>query len=150
MKARDVMQWNPTVVTADESVSHAAEQMRYERDACIPVVQDTRSWQLVGVITARDLATRCMARGHGQGCTVADHMTPLPLHTVALDDDVQGLLRVMHDFEIRRLPVVDRDNSLCGMLTEHDLAESLTAADWLARTAVDDRHSTATRTGKAP
>jgi CBS domain-containing protein len=122
--------------------------MRYERDACIPVVQDARSRELVGVITARDLATRCMARGHGHGCTVGDHMTPVPLHTIGLDDDVQGLLRVMHDFEIRRLPVVDHDGALCGILTEHDLAETLSTAEWLTRTAVDQGRSLAPH-GKA-
>lgn len=138
MKARDVMQWNPAVVTPGETVSHAAEHMRYERDACIPVVRDSASRQLVGVITARDLATRCMARGHGHDCTVGDHMTPMPLHTIGPDDDMHDLLHVMHDHEIRRLPVVDQDGVLCGMVTERDLSETLRAATWLAKTVISD------------
>ena len=82
MKVRDIMRWNPTVVTPEEAVSHAAEHMRYEHDACIPVVKDKTTRELAGVITARDLATRCLARRHGPDCTVGDHMTPMPLLTV--------------------------------------------------------------------
>lgn len=135
MKARDVMQWNPLAVTASEVVSHAAEQMRYEHDACLPVVQDMRSRRLVGVITARDLVTRCMARCHGLGCRVADHMTPLPLRTAHPEDDAAELLHMMQDAEIRRLPVVDSDGILNGMVTEQDLFEALKSVDWLVRTA---------------
>jgi CBS domain-containing protein len=112
MKARDLMHWNPTVVTPDEAASHAAEHMRYEHDACIPVVKDEKGRELVGVITARDLATRCMARCHGMKCTVGDHMTPLPLHTVQLDDDIGTMLHTMQDAGIRRLPVVSSDGIL--------------------------------------
>jgi CBS domain-containing protein len=132
MRARDIMHWNPTVVTPDEGVSHAAEHMRYEHDACIPVVKDEERRELVGVITARDLATRCLARCHGLTCTVRDHMTPLPLHTVQLDDDVGTMLQVMHDAEIRRLPVVSPEGILLGVVTEAAITEALTLTDWLA------------------
>ncbi|HEX6313747.1 MAG TPA: CBS domain-containing protein [Gemmatimonadaceae bacterium] len=135
MKARDIMQWNPLVVTPTEAVSHAAEQMRYESDACLPVVRDVNSRHLVGVITARDLVTRCMARRHGVDCTVADHMTPLPLRTARPDDDADELLHIMRDAEIRRIPVVDDDGVLGGMVREHDLAEALKTFVWLGTPA---------------
>ncbi len=125
MKARDIMRWNPTIVTPDEAVSHAAEYMRYEHDACIPVVKDATSRLLVGIITARDLATRCLARGHGPSCTVSDHMTPAPLHTAHLDDDLRPLLHKMHGWEIRRLPVVSDDGVLIGVLSEAAVIEAL-------------------------
>lgn len=134
MRARDIMRWNPAVVTPTEAASHAAEHMRYERDACIPVVKDENNRVLVGVITARDLVTRCMARCHGTGCTVADHMTPMPLQTVLPDDDVDTMLHTMRDAAIRRIPVVSADGILRGMVTEEDLIEALKAADWLAKT----------------
>jgi CBS domain-containing protein len=133
MKARDLMHWNPTVVTPDEAASHAAEHMRYEHDACIPVVKDEKGRELVGVITARDLATRCMARCHGMKCTVGDHMTPLPLHTVQLDDDIGTMLHTMQDAGIRRLPVVSSDGILLGVVTESAVTEALMLTDWLAR-----------------
>jgi CBS domain-containing protein len=132
MKARDIMHWNPTVVTPDQPVSHAAEHMRYERDACIPVVKDESRRELVGVITARDLATRCLARCHGLTCTVGEHMTPLPLHTVQLDDDIGTMLQTMHEAEIRRLPVVSADGILFGVVTEAAISEALTLTDWLS------------------
>jgi IMP dehydrogenase len=132
MKARNIMRWNPAVVTPDQSVMVAAELMRYEEDACIPVVKDATTRQLVGVITSRDLATRCVARGHGHECSVGEHMTPLPLRTVDLDDDIGTMLSMMHDSRIRRLPVVSVDGVLHGIVTEGAVHEALAASDWLA------------------
>ena len=129
MRARDIMRWNPVMVTPDEAVSHAAEHMRYEHDACIPVVNDATSRVLVGIITARDLATRCMARCHERGCTVGDHMTPMPLHTVNPDDEVESLIHVMHGAEIRRLPVVSDGNVLIGVVTEAAIIEAMALGD---------------------
>jgi CBS domain-containing protein len=133
MKARDIMRLNPTVVTPEEVVSHAAEHMRYEYDACIPVVKDKTTMELAGVITARDLATRCLARRHGLNCTVGDHMTPLPLHTVQLDDDLATVSRTMHDTGVRRLPVISPDGMLLGIVTESAVTEALLLTSWLAR-----------------
>lgn len=130
LKARDIVHWNPTVVTPDEAVSHAAEHMRYEQDACIPVVEDVTSRILVGVITARDLVTRCMSRKHSGDCTVGDHMTPLPLHTVHLDDDIGTMLNVMHAAGVRRLPVVSSGGVLLGVVTEAAVGEALATAEW--------------------
>ena len=132
MKARDIMRWNPAVVTPDKSVSFVAELMRYELDGCIPVVKDATSRHLVGIITARDLATRCLARGHGHECSVGDHMTPAPLHIVHLEDDIGTLLNTMHASGIRRLPVVSDDGMLHGIVTEGAVFEALAASDWLA------------------
>ena len=132
MKAHDIMRWNPAVVTPDKSVSFVAELMRYEIDGCIPVVKDATSRQLVGIITARDLATRCLARAHGHECSVGDHMTPLPLHTVHLDDDIGTMLNTMHASGIRRLPVISEDGILQGIVTEGAVFEALAASDWLA------------------
>lgn len=134
MKARDIMRWSPTVVTPDQTVEFVAELMRYELDGCIPVVEDVTTRHLVGVITARDIATRCVARGHGHECSVGDHMTPLPLHTVHLDDDIGRMLNTMHATGIRRLPVVSDDGMLQGIVTEGVLIEALAASDWMAHT----------------
>jgi CBS domain-containing protein len=131
MKVRDIMRWNPAVVTPNEAVAHAAEHMRYERDACIPVVKDETGRVLVGVITARDIATRCVARRHGADCTVGDHMTPMPLHTVQPDDEIGPMLHVMHGAEIRRLPVVSADGVIMGMVTEAEVAEAVAHASSL-------------------
>ena len=129
MRVHDIMRWNPVMVTPDEAVSHAAEHMRYEHDASLPVVHDQASRVLVGIITARDLATRCMARCHGAGCTVGEHMTPMPLHTASPDDELEPLLHVMHGAEIRRLPVVAEGNVLIGIITESAIMEALALSE---------------------
>jgi CBS domain-containing protein len=131
MKARDIMRWHPTVVMPEEAVSHAAEHMRYEHDACIPVVRDKTGMELVGVITARDLVTRCLARRHGPDCVVGDHMTPMPLLTGHPDDDISDMLNTMHSASIRRIPIVSADGALMGIVTEAALTEAHATSGWL-------------------
>ncbi|HEV8365370.1 MAG TPA: CBS domain-containing protein, partial [Gemmatimonadaceae bacterium] len=70
MKASDIMTSMPAVVTPAAKLFEAAEIMKYEEVGCIPVVSDTVSRRLVGVITDRDISVRCTARRHSVGCEV--------------------------------------------------------------------------------
>jgi CBS domain-containing protein len=125
MKARELMIRCPDVVTPDDSITAAAELMHYSDDACIPVVRTTADRMLVGVITARDIVVRCVARHHASACLVRDHMTPTPLHTLSPDDDVRDAARLMCEWEIRRIPVVTAGDVLVGVLHEPDLRRAL-------------------------
>ncbi len=125
MKARDIMKRYPFVVTPDDLVASAAEVMHYDTDACVPVVLDREHPVLVGIITARDIAARCVARRHLPGCLTRDHMTPAPLHTVSPDDSIGDAWRKMEAADVRRIPVVTREGELLGMLREADVIERL-------------------------
>jgi CBS domain-containing protein len=125
MKAKDVMHRAFTVVLPSDRISYAAELMHYDVDACLPVVRDRLKPVLVGVITARDIAVRCVARCHALTCIVGDHMTPTPLVTALPDDDLATLLHRMEDAEIRRVPIVDADGVLVGVIREIDLGHTL-------------------------
>jgi CBS domain-containing protein len=125
MKARELMTRCPDVLTPDDSITAAAELMHYADDACIPVVRDKVNPILVGVITARDIVVRCVARHHPSTCRVREHMTPTPLHTLAPDDDARDAARMMCGWEIRRIPVVTADGVLVGVLREPDLRRAL-------------------------
>ena len=125
MKACDIMTPMPAAVTPSAKLFEAAEIMKYEEVGCIPVVSDVVSRRLVGLITDRDIAVRCTARRHGVGCAVADHMTPVPLQTVAPDADVRQIVEKMEAAHVRRVPVVDADGSLLGIVSEADLVAKL-------------------------
>jgi CBS domain-containing protein len=123
MRAREIMRRQPLVVMASDRVSDAAELMRYGGDACVLVVNDPECRRLVGVITARDIAVRCVARHHPPTCLVRDHMTPTPLQTAGPADELEDVARRMEAAEVRRVPVLTDDGMLLGVVAESDLWE---------------------------
>ncbi len=123
MKARDVMTANPDVVTPDEPVTRAAEVMRDRNVGIVPVVEDRSSMRLRGVITDRDIAIRHVAAGHDNSCRVGDEVSRERLSTVHPDADVKDVMEVMKREQVRRVPVVERDNRLVGIIAQADLAE---------------------------
>jgi CBS domain-containing protein len=125
MRARDIMTPNPLVVTPSDPVSRAAEIMRDAEIGIVPVVDDREHRHLVGVITDRDIAVRCVASQHIPACDVSLHMSGDHLCTVGPDDDVSNVLASMTHDRVRRIPVVAEDNRLIGMISQADLATKL-------------------------
>ena len=122
MRARDIMTSNPLVVTGEDPISQAAEIMRDAEIAIVPVVDDREHRHLIGVITDRDIAVRCVANKHIPACDVRLHMSGDHLHTVAPDDDVDRVIEAMSHDQVRRIPVVAEDGRLIGMISQADLA----------------------------
>ncbi len=123
MKARDVMTPNPDVLTPDEPVTRAAQLMRDRNVGIVPVVEDKSSMKLRGVITDRDIAIRHVAEGHPNNCRVADEVSKQRLATVQPDADVKDVMEVMMREQVRRVPVVEGDNRLVGIVAQADIAE---------------------------
>ncbi len=123
MKARDLMTPNPDVVTPDELVTRAAELMRDRDVGIVPVVEDRATMKLRGVITDRDIAIRHVASGHDNSCRVADEVSKERLSTVHPDADVKDVMEVMKREQVRRVPVVEGDNRLVGIIAQADIAE---------------------------
>lgn len=129
MFARDAMTISPAVATTDDSVQRAAELMRDWDAGLIPVVANLATMELVGVITDRDIATRCVATRHLGGCDVTAHMTSHKLVTVYPETPLQACAVRMQQAQVRRLPVVDVDGRLVGMLSVADIARKLASID---------------------
>lgn len=120
MKARDLMAPYPGVVTAGDPLSRAAEIMRDWDVGMVPVVDDPLAMHLLGVITDRDIAVRCVAPRHGGRCSVGAHLTAGPLATVEPDTDVREVMEQMKAHQVRRLPVV-AGGRLVGVVALADL-----------------------------
>jgi CBS domain-containing protein len=135
MKARELMTENPECVTEGDTVQHAAQLMRQLNVGLIPVVDDSTSRRLLGVITDRDIATRHVSEGHDGECRVGDEMTSDNLLTVGPDDDESAIMAKMRDGQVRRIPVVENDR-LVGIVAQADLAVRASDAqsDQLERT----------------
>ena len=122
MRAKNLMTSNPTVATADDSITHVAELMRNLDVGMLPVVDDLQDRQLVGVITDRDIVVRCLADHGTSQCQVRDHMTSDPLVFVHEDSTLQDISQKMEEFQVRRLPVVTPAMRVIGIVTQADLA----------------------------
>jgi CBS domain-containing protein len=123
MKAREIMTANPACITPDATAQEAARLMAECDCGVIPVVEDTQSKHLVGVVTDRDLALRGLAQGMGADARVRDLMTTNP-NCCGLDDDVKDVERTMADRQVRRVPVVDEQGRCQGMIAQADLARA--------------------------
>ena len=111
---RDVRLANPTQTIRD------AARMMAEIDAgVLPVGQDDR---LIGMITDRDIVVRAVAQGKSAETPVADVMTREVLYCFD-DQDIEEVARNMGGAKVRRLPVVNRDKRLVGIVSIGDLAQ---------------------------
>jgi CBS domain-containing protein len=124
MKAREIMTPNPEVVTPEEPVSRAAQIMRDHNVGVVPVVSDTQSMGLMGIITDRDIAVRHVADRHTDDCTVATHMTRGAIEAVEESDDMATVLSAMKRREVRRVPVTNKNGKLVGIVAQADIAVS--------------------------
>ncbi len=118
MKVREVMTREVQTVSPDGTVQEAASFMLSADAGSIPVTDGER---LIGMITDRDIAVRGVAKGHGPETLVRDVMTNDVICARA-DDDVEDVATKMSDAQVRRLPVLDENERLCGIVSLGDLS----------------------------
>ena len=119
MEARDVMTADPACCSPSDTVKDAATLMVDNDCGEIPVVDETGA--LVGVVTDRDIACRCVAEGKSADTRVEDVMSQSPV-TVTADTSVDDCCKKMEDNQVRRLPVVDDEGKCCGIVSQADIA----------------------------
>lgn len=132
MLASDIMTRDPICVLPSDPIWRAAEMMRYHGIGCTPVVAEEDSRHVVGIITDRDITTRCVARKHPGNCRVADHMTATPIHAVLDTDDAARVMQKMEAARVRRVTVLSSDGALAGIISQGDLLRYLGHRDPVA------------------
>jgi CBS domain-containing protein len=118
MNVREVMTREVQIATPEQSIRDAAQLMARIDAGTIPVGKDNR---LVGILTDRDIAVRAVARGLGPDTPVRDIMSAEVKYCFD-DQSIEEVARNMADIQVRRLPVVNRDKRLVGILSLGDLA----------------------------
>ena len=118
MKISEVMTRNVETITPDQPVSEAAGFMLSADTGSIPVIENDK---LVGMITDRDIAVRGVANGRGPDTAVRDLMTS-DIVSVRDSDDVSEAAARMSEAQVRRVPVIDNENRLCGIVSLGDLS----------------------------
>jgi CBS domain-containing protein len=121
MKIHDIMTRNPSSVTVEASVREAAQVMKQEDVGVVPVINGQGDKRLVGVVTDRDIAIRCIADGRDGTCRVRDVMSSHDLATCGENDDVDDVMTAMRTEKVRRIPIVDERGSLVGIVSQADV-----------------------------
>ncbi|HEY4472899.1 MAG TPA: CBS domain-containing protein [Stellaceae bacterium] len=119
MKIRDVMTLEAKLTNPNDTLRHAAQMMKECDCGVLPVADGDR---LVGMITDRDIAVRGIADGKGPDAKVREAMTDEVMYCFD-DDDIQQVCQNMAEIQVRRLPVVNRDKRLVGIVSLSDLAK---------------------------
>jgi CBS domain-containing protein len=118
MKISDVMTTDVETVSADQTAQDAAKFMLRAEAGSIPVCDGDK---VIGMITDRDIAVRGVAEGRGPDTPIRDLMTD-GIVCAREDDDVRDVAAKMSDAQVRRLPVLDAQDRLCGIVSLGDLS----------------------------
>jgi len=118
MKIRDVMSKDVQVARPEDTLQNVAGRMAAGDFGFIPVADGDR---LIGALTDRDIVVRAVASGAGPEARVLDVLSRDAL-VVRADDDLKVALDLMSSRQIRRLPVVDKDGRLVGVVSLGDLS----------------------------
>jgi CBS domain-containing protein len=117
---QDVMSSNPCTIDADKPVAYAAKMMQQENVGIAPIVEGDR---LLGTLTDRDIVLRVVAVGKDpQTVSVREVASTAPI-TIDPQQDLDEALRLMATHQVRRLPVVEEDGRVVGVLAQADVAE---------------------------
>lgn len=120
MRVSEAMTRDVRVVRPDQTLREAAAMMAEIDAGALPVRNDDR---LIGMITDRDIAVRGVAQGMGPDAIVGECMTSEVKYCFD-DEDISDVLDNLGDQQLRRLPVVNRQKRLVGILSLGDLATS--------------------------
>ncbi|MGW1025782.1 CBS domain-containing protein [Streptomyces sp. NPDC002577] len=121
--ARDVMHPGAECVGEHETLDSAARRMRDLDVGALPICGDDD--KLRGIITDRDIVVKCLAAGGDPTTMTAGELAQGKPVTVKADADIKQVLETMEENRIRRLPIIDENKRLVGMISEADLARNL-------------------------
>ena len=123
MKKCDVvMTKNPVCCLPDDMVAKVAQLMKRENIGPIPVIENEESRKLVGIVTDRDLALKIVAEGRDAKSTKVEAVMTRKVVTCRAEDDLQIALDAMSKHQLRRIPIVDNDNKILGIISQADVA----------------------------
>ncbi|HET9226102.1 MAG TPA: CBS domain-containing protein [Thermoanaerobaculia bacterium] len=121
MKAREIMTENPACITPETTARQAARLMEDHDVGSLPVCASESDRRLVGVVTDRDLTLRVLGRGESADTPVREVMSS-NVHCCRPDDSLDAVENAMAKNQVRRIPIVDENNCIVGMVAQADLA----------------------------
>ena len=117
---RDIMTTNPRTIEPSTPIAEAARIMRDENVGSLPITEGN---QLVGTVTDRDITIRAVADGRDPQGTTVQEIASRDIVTVDPQQNLDEALRLMAQHQVRRLPVVEEDGKLVGIVAQADVAQ---------------------------
>ena len=121
-KCNEAMTKYPVCCLPSDSVAKAADLMRNGNFGSIPVIENEKTQKLVGIVTDRDLALTIVAEGRDAKSTNVDAVMTSKVVSCFGEDDLQKALDAMAKQKLRRIPIVDHDHRIVGIITQADVA----------------------------
>lgn len=139
MRCEEIMKSNPECLTKDQTVQHAAQRMRDMNIGFLPICENGK---VLGVITDRDIAVRCVADNKRVDQPCAQAMST-QIVAVRPEDDVRKAQQLMGQAQKSRILVTDPQGKLLGVISLSDIAQQIDDPDNVARTMreVTDREA---------
>jgi len=117
-----MMTKNPICCLPTDPVVKAAQLMKRENIGSIPVIENEQTRKLVGIVTDRDLALKVVAQEKDVKSTQVASVMSEMLVTCQAEDDIQKALDAMSEHQLRRIPIVNSDNKIVGIIAQADVA----------------------------
>lgn len=121
-KCNEVMTKNPVCCLPNDLAKTAAELMKSGQIGSIPVIENEQTKKLVGIVTDRDLTLRIVAEGLDAKSTKVNAVMTRKVVTCHAEDDLQKALNAMAEHQLRRIPVVNANNEIIGIIAQADVA----------------------------
>lgn len=125
MTCAEVMTPSPTTAKPQHTATEAAEAMRREDCGLVPVVSDSN--KLIGVLTDRDIVIKVVAEGRDPRGTAVSEVMSTDLVTCLPQETIETAMEQMATRQVRRIPIVESDGSLVGIVAQADIATRLSS-----------------------
>ena len=135
-RCRDIMTKNPTAAKNEMTLQEVAALMRDGDFGVLPVVEKDTN-KLVGILTDRDIVVRAVAEGKDITVTTVGEAMSEQLYTATPDDFVFEAVRTMGERQVRRIPIVDDEGILQGIIAMADIALEMEDEREIAETLED-------------
>lgn len=125
MNCSDLMTKDPSCCVPTDTAHDAAQLMKSEDVGPIPIVKDKQSRELLGIVTDRDLVLKVLAEGLDPKSVQVDRVMTTAVVTCSAEDACDEALDLMEQHQVRRIPIVDDNNRLVGIISQADIATRL-------------------------
>lgn len=142
-KCNEVMTKNPVCCLPNDMVAKVAKSMKRKNVGSIPVIENEKTRKLVGIVTDRDLALKIVAKGLDAQSTKVEAVMTRKVVTCSTEDDLQKALDAMSEHQLRRIPIVDKDHIILGIIAQADVATRVDRPKKTAAMVKEISHSNA-------
>ena len=121
MKIKHVMTKDPTCCLPSDTAQRAATIMRDEDAGVVPIIENEQSRKVIGIVTDRDLCMNVVAEGHDPRATQVHEAMTTTVVSCSPQDSVEKATELMRENQIRRIPVLDEQHRLVGIVAMADI-----------------------------